>query len=211
MTNLTEFKPFVVKDVLSQEDYAYVYECVKNAFPEELAPDLPPDNREGLEYLNVPELGYFAYIKGFDNNFLLTIRDFTEDVTGLSLKTAQVHFARYTTKTGHQPELRPHSDNQLKKPSITLSIQLDSTLDWELCAYDTCDTLASNEALVFSGSHQMHWRPPTNFSENDYLDILVCQMSIDGSEYLLPSHYQNMQILQDAELEKYFKKYPTTV
>jgi hypothetical protein len=49
---------------------------------------------------------------------------------------------------------------------------MDSTLDWELCAYDTCETLSKNEALVFSGSHQIHWRPPINFSENDYFDLI---------------------------------------
>lgn len=206
--NLTEFKPFVIKDVLSQDEYAYVYDCVNSAFPTELTPDLPPDTREHIEYLNVPELGYLAYVKGFSKNFYESIRDTAENILGLELDLPQVHFARYTTKTGYQPLLRPHSDNQLKNPSITLSIQLDSTLDWELCAYDTCDTLASNQALIFSGSHQMHWRPPTTFSEDDYFDILVCQLPIAGSEELPPSHYQNMDILQKEELQKFFQKYP---
>lgn len=206
--NLTEFKPFVIKDVLSQEDYAYVYDCVNSAFPTELTPDLPPDTREFREYLDVPELGYLAYVKGFKQDFYSAVKRIAEEATGLALRDPQIHFARYTTKTGHQPLLRPHSDNQLKNPSITLSIQLDSTLDWELCAYDTCDTLASNQALIFSGSHQMHWRPPATFSEDDYFDILVCQLSVIGQSSLSEDHAARMEELKKEELKKFFEKYP---
>jgi hypothetical protein len=208
MTNLTEFKPFVIKDVLSQEDYDYVYECVNEGFPTEITPDLPPDNREFREYLDVPELGYLAYIKGFKQGFCETVKEISEKATGLSLRLPQIHFARYTTKTGNKPLLRPHNDSELKNPSITLSIQLDSTLDWELCAYDTCDTLESNQALIFSGSHQIHWRPVVEFSDEDYFDILVCQLSVIGESSLSEDHSAMMEEIKKIELKKFFEKYP---
>jgi hypothetical protein len=210
MINLKEYKPFIIDNVLSDEDYSYVYDCVNNSFPEEIKPDLPPDNRQHPEYLNVPDLGYFAYIKGFKPEFYDAVREATEKATGLSLLRPQIHFARYTNKTGSKPLLRPHNDNQLINPSITLSIQLDSTLDWELCAYDTCDTLAKNQAMVFSGSHQIHWRPVKDFNDDDYLDIMVCQLPIN-TEKLDDQHRAEMDKLRDAQLEKFFMEFPSYV
>jgi hypothetical protein len=99
----------------------------------------------------------------------------------------------------------------LEYPSITLSIQLDSTLDWELCAYDTCDTLQSNQALVFSGSDQIHWRPRVDFKDDDYFDIMVCQMTLSGSEKLDSTHADEMFNVKRSVLEEFFKLYPENV
>lgn len=208
--NLKEFKPFVISDILSQDDYDYVYDCVNNSFPEEIRPDLPPDNRQHIEYVNVPDLGYFAYVKGFNPEFYEAVRKASEKATGLSLKRPEIHFARYTNKTGSNPLLRPHNDNQLINPCITLSIQMDSTLDWELCAFDTCDTLSKNQAMVFSGSHQIHWRPVKEFSDDDYLDIMVCQLPV-STEKLGDEHRAEMDRLRDLQLEKFFIEFPTYV
>jgi hypothetical protein len=206
--NLTDFKPIVIKNVLSEAEQAYVYECIAEGFPEELTPNLPLDLRKHTEYLDVPELGYLAYVKGFSEEFYSSVRETAEKALGLKLLRPKIHFARYTTKTGHKPQLRPHCDSQLKNPCVTLSIQLQSTLSWDLCAYDTCDNLSYNEAMVFSGSHQIHWRPEKDFSEDDYLDIMVVQLPISNEE-LPPNHAKNMEKLRDEELQRFFLKHPT--
>jgi hypothetical protein len=206
LINLSDFKPFIIKDILTQKEYDYVYECVNSGFPEIIKADLPPDSRQHVEYLNVPDLGYLAYVKGFNKEFYKSLQDSAEKAIGIKLNTPQVHFARYTNKTGFPPKLIPHYDLALVNSSITFSIQMDSTLDWELCAYDTCETLSKNEALVFSGSHQIHWRPPINFSENDYFDIMVVQLPINYEEF--PSdHVDKMNELAQSVGQEYVKKY----
>lgn len=210
MINLSELSPFVIKDVLSKEDYSYVYECVNSGFPKKISPDLPPDSREDVEYLNIPELGYLAYVKGFKKEFRESIKNTLEKTLNIPLELPQIHFARYTPQTGSPPALRPHNDKMLKYPAVTISIQMDSTLDWELCAYDKCATLSKNEALVFSGSHQIHWRPVKEFLETDYLDIMVCQFTT-SSEQLSQDHIDQMDALSKTAIMEYFMKYPHNV
>jgi len=206
LINLLELKPFVIKNVLSEEEYSYVYDCVNKGFPEEIKPDLPSDNREYPEYLNVPDLGYLAYIKGFSEDFKKSIKNTLENSLGIPLSLPDIHFARYTSKTGHKPTLKPHYDIGVRHPSVTISIQMDTTLDWDLHAYDGSATLSKNEAMVFSGSHQVHWRPPKDFSEDDYFDIMVCQLAV-SDEILSEDHAEYMSIINAAAGADYSARY----
>jgi hypothetical protein len=38
-------------------------------------------------------------------------------------------------------------------------------------------TLKNNQALTFSGTHQIHWREPQNFEDDQYVEMLFCHLS----------------------------------
>lgn len=172
---LYNFKPIVIDNVFTQEEYESVYNSVNAYLPQDPDPNVPPD----FGYFNAGEIGYFAYVKGFENLVYDKLVQLTKEYSNMNVVDSKVHFARYTPKTGFPPTLNPHNDVGVTTSALTFSVQLDSTLDWELCALDTCVTLKKNQAMLFSGSHQIHWRPTIEFGPDDYFDIMVCQMYLD--------------------------------
>jgi predicted RNase H-like HicB family nuclease len=204
--NLKDFQPIVVDQIFSKDQYDDIYDRVNKTFPSELTADVP----ENSGYMNAGEIGYFAYVNGFRDDVYKAVKDVAEANTGLKLGSPEIHFARYSLKTGHSPILRPHNDLMLKHPSITMSIQLESSFDWELFANFHSAMLHENQGMIFSGSHQMHWRPRVEFKEDDYYDIMVCQMKA-SDEILGTSHEEEMFALKREVLEKYFQTYPENV
>lgn len=196
---LKTMKPIVLDNVFTSEEYEHIYDSVNSVFPKELAPDVPSDV---TGYKNEGQIGYFSYTKGFEDFIYKRIIKIVEESTNIKVVDPRVHFARYTPKTGHLPTLLPHNDMGVKHPALTLSIQLDSSFDWELCAYDTCETISKNQAMLFSGSHQIHWRPVKEFEQEDYFDIMVCQLHI-SEETLSEEHWNEMHNLKKEYVQKY--------
>lgn len=203
---LYNFKPIVIDNVFTQEEYDSVYSSVNAVFPQELRSDVPPDSG----YFNAGEIGYFAYVKGFEDIVYDKLVELTKEYGHRDVIEPRVHFARYTPKTGFPPMLRPHNDLGVETLALTLSVQLDTSFDWELCAVDTCITLKKNQAMLFSGSHQIHWRPLKEFGPDDYFDIMVCQMYLD-TEPLSEEHKDKMFYLKLKTIEKYFQLFPEMV
>lgn len=201
--NLKDFPPVVVDQIFSKDQYEDIYDRVNKTFPSELIADVP----ENSGYMNAGEIGYFAYVNGFRDDVFKAVQDVAESTTGLKLGSPEIHFARYSLKTGYPPILRPHYDEMLQHPSITMSIQLESSFDWELYANFESATLSPNQGMVFSGSHQMHWRPRVEFKEDDFYDIMVCQLKV-SDEMLTDEHRADMLVLKREVLEKYFQSYP---
>ena len=41
-------------------------------------------------------------------------------------------------------------------------------------------TLKDNEALTFSGTHQVHWRKHKDFDDKDFIEMLFCHFSLEN-------------------------------
>jgi hypothetical protein len=190
---LYNFKPILIENVFTQEEYESVYNSVNAVFPKELSSDVP----ENLGYFNAKDVGYFAYVKGFENLVYDKLVQLTKQYSNMDVVEPRVHFARYTPKTGFPPTLNPHYDLGVTTSALTFSVQLDTTIDWELCAKDTCVTLEKNQAILFSGSHQIHWRPKKEFGPDDYFDIMVCQMYLDNDG--LPENH--LDVMSELKLQ----------
>lgn len=200
MINLYTFTPKVFNNVFSDDTYKKIYAAVNSIFPETLSADVPED----AEYRNVQDLGYFAIpVSGynFGSEVFAEVQAVTETMLGFKVQRPEIHFARYTKKTGADPILRPHYDRMLEHPSITMSVQLDGTMPWAIGAYNTTEMISSNDGLLFSGSHQVHWRPKNTFGDDDYFDILVCQMAI-SNEKLTQEHVDKMAIAVNEHATK---------
>ena len=198
--DLTNFTPQIIKYIFSQKEYDYIYDIVNHVFDNDIKFD-----ETGPGYFNVEHLGYFAVV-GLNNNSVYDkVKKLTEEATGLELETPEIHFARYTKRTGHPPKLSPHYDIMLNKNTITVSIQLESSLPWDIVANGVNASLEPNLGIVFSGSHQYHWRPDIEFGDDDFFDIMVCQMTIVGSEDLPEGHKQFMEETVFPKLQAEFK------
>ena len=178
-----DLKPVEVHGVFTPEEYASVYQTINTVLNDELSKDK----------FNVSDTGYIAITRRLDRIVLERILYTAQKYTNLKLKNSMTHIARYTHMSQATPTLRPHYDIMLEQPSITISIQLDGTMDWDLFVENQKFSLFKNSAAIFSGSHQIHWRPPINFKENDYFDVMVCQLySDEGISMILTDEHKEL-------------------
>ena len=78
----------------------------------------------------------------------------------------------------YRPSLFPHYDETFKEPRFTFDYQLKATLPWPIVVEpDTELILKDNQAATFSGTNQIHWRTPTPFGDDDYVEMIFCHFS----------------------------------
>ena len=172
MTAYQNLKPKLITNLFTEEEYANLYNqvAVFNKRP---------------EYVRViEELGYTS-TSIFLNDAIKNVL-WKKIGTELGIKTKEIltHYARYSLQSGHKPLLMPHYDRGLTHARFSLAIVLDSTFDWDIYVEGEKFIPRKNDGVLFSGSHQVHWRPDVEFKENDYYDIVVCQFEEKTQEDL---------------------------
>lgn len=186
----------VVKNVLNQDQIDRVYELV-NSCPED---KIKAPNTYG-------QLAFF--IDEFDSresgaeDIYLSIENMLKSEYNIDLKIAAIQFVRYTTKSGNPAWLPPHYDKVFKKPMITVDIQMNSNLVWPVYVNGISYTLENNEALVFSGTHQIHWRPKIELKDEQYLDMIFCHLEDTQAEEISDKHRVDMKLLSTKYLNEY--------
>lgn len=138
--------------------------------------------------------GYITSVYPLPEDVQKTIISLMQERSFFLINKVDSHFPRYTLDSGSKPQLKPHYDSGLNHAALTLSIQLKSTLSWDVCVEDKCFSLKENEAIMFSGSHQLHWRPNIEFDKDDFLDIIVCQVHDNDYKLQLTEKHRNKMI-----------------
>lgn len=115
----------------------------------------------------------------------------------------ELSFARYDNKST-APKLFPHYDESFPEQRVTFDIQVKSSKSWAIIVEDAPYTLSDNEALFFSGTHQVHWREKTTFSDEDYVDMIFCHFSEESAEKTPEDHYHKMNALVEKFRNQYY-------
>lgn len=84
-------------------------------------------------------------------------------------------FARYSPKFGYECKLFPHYDNR-DSQRITFDIQLRASEPWAVVVEDTPFNLEDNQALIFAGTQQIHWREKKKISPDTQIDMIFCHL-----------------------------------
>lgn len=199
MKELEEFKPIVIKNIFTPDEIEQIYNTRFNLAINEKTQD-------GQSYtFPDPSCGYITSVYPLPEKIRNKIVEAIQEHSPFIVREDGNHMPRYTLESGSNPQLKPHYDVGLDNASMTLSVQLKNTIPWELCVGDDCFMLEENDAVLFSGSHQIHWRPDIEFGPDDYYDIIVCQAS--AKENPLPlddAHRAKMQKKADIFVNKYF-------
>jgi len=87
-------------------------------------------------------------------------------------------FARYSKEFGYIPKLFPHFDTR-ESQTIVCDIQLNSTTKWGIVVEGKTYYLNFNQALIFSGTQQMHWREKKELNDLDKVDMIFCHLRYD--------------------------------
>jgi len=190
-----EVEPVLVENIFSDAEYRVLYANI-NKSPEQ-------QDRE------VEDTGYIAKPDPTKNYLGDIIKNKIQELSGFEVDKYMVHYARYTLKSNNIPRLYPHYDRGLEFATFTISVILDSTFDWDLFCEGKKIPVKKNQGAFFSGSHQVHWRPPHEFKEDDYYDILVCQFRVKTNiENLTDEHREKMDNKVGGHVSQYYRDYP---
>ena len=161
----------IVEDVLSNEEIQQIYDAVKN-------------NNGGSFVEPHCQQNYFIQLPDS------IINKFTHHARKISnndnLVLTEYCYAIYkNTKNENEdfrPSLFPHYDETFKEPRFTFDYQLGSNIDWAIVVEPGKEfTLKNNQAITFSGTHQIHWRVPTIFNDDQYVEMIFCHFSDPNS------------------------------
>ena len=102
-------------------------------------------------------------------------------------------FARYTPEYGFNCKLFPHYDTR-DTQRITFDIQLRADEPWGIVVENDMFHLNDNEALIFAGTQQIHWRENKKLQPNTKIDMIFCHLQFINCKELDPGQ---KDILED--------------
>lgn len=131
---------------------------------------------------------------------IVAICEEVSGVSGLVLEAYQ--FSRYEKfvkpdGTVSMPILFPHYDS-FPEPRFTFDYQISSNTSWPLVVEGTELVLKDNQALTFSGTHQIHWRTDKTFNEGEFIDMIFCHLFLPGD---LPNSEEHWKIMKQKEFK----------
>ena len=152
----------IVKNILSQDQIDFLYDIMKNS---------PED-----KYDHVPHLGHTTYYSEFTPEFKKYILDIVHENVDEKLIITEMAISRYHTDSGFVPKLFPHYDH-FEESRVTFDVQINSNIVWPIVVEGKEYILNNNEALIFSGTDQIHWRTRKRLTNEDKVDMLFVHLS----------------------------------
>jgi len=176
-----DFEVFILDNVLSDEQIDKIYKMIDSA----------KDEQTIIKKFAGHKLWYVTFGTEIENKITKMVQDkISENV----ILDKDYSFARYSKKFGYVPKLFPHFDSR-ESQTIVCDIQLKSNADWAIVVENKPYYLKFNQALVFSGTQQMHWREEKELSDSDEVDMIFCHL-----------RYNPIKPLDDGQNEKMMER-----
>lgn len=180
----------IVDNIFSESEILDIYRHVENT---------PEEKRVYQEVF-----AHTAYFSWLPESIVDKIVKVVNENFDTKLVLKELSFARYENSRGMNPLLFPHYDETFKEQRITFDIQLKASLPWSIVVEDAPYTLKDNQALFFSGTHQVHWREKVVFKEDDYADMIFCHFSEENPDATPEDHYKEMDKKVEFFRDQYY-------
>jgi hypothetical protein len=172
-------KNIVLDNVLEQEEISEIYKSLEESY------------KKYIMDLHVQQISDFRMPAGTEKKIISHV----ESITGLSGFEMEYQFSRYELldlngKT-EIPNLRPHFD-RFDQPRFTFDYQINSNISWPLYVEGKEFVLKNNQALTFSGTHQIHWRPGRDFVPGEFIEMIFCHLYLKDNEDELGVEHFNL-------------------
>lgn len=175
-----DFDVFILDNVLSDDQIDKIYKIVDSA----------KDEQTMVKKFAGHKLWYVTFGNEIENKITKMVQDKISESVVLD---KDYSFARYSKKFGYVPKLFPHFDSR-ESQTIVCDIQLKSNTDWGIVVENKPYYLKFNQALVFSGTQQMHWREEKELSDSDEVDMIFCHLRYNPVKPL--DHLQNEKMME---------------
>jgi len=157
-----DFKPLVADNVLSLEQIEEIYKSVKNT----------PEDKTRIQ----PWAGHKVWDISFSKEIEQAITKAAQNLLGDKVVlNYDYSFARYSPKFGYECKLFPHYDTR-DSQRITFDLQLKASEDWAVVVENEKFYLKDNQALIFAGTQQVHWRENKKISPDAEIDMVFCHL-----------------------------------
>ena len=166
------FKTIVIDNILTKENIEYLYETIEES-----------------EFTVQAWGGRKSWNLMVDKFMYQRLNQVVREATGLPLLLREYFFIRYNPKYGYLPKLFPHWDNR-ESQRVTVDIQLNYNQEWGVIVEGENTILSHNQALVFAGTQQQHWRPKIDLNEDAEIDMLVCNFMYVPDRPLQENHQE---------------------
>jgi hypothetical protein len=175
----------IIKNVLNKEEIKDIYNIVDNT-----------SNKSFQE-----DLSYTSWHIQLPIYLIDKITKVAESIANEKLILKEYNLSRYHKAISdcktlmHNPLLHPHTDEAFNSKRFTLDLQLESNVSWDIVVdnwkSEQVFTLKDNEALTFSGTHQVHWRPKREFEKGEYLDMLFMHFAPLKNDAILSEEHKD--------------------
>lgn len=134
-------------------------------------------NRSSIDDSHLQEwAGHRAWHLTFSKDIEDAITKSAQAILGDHIKLdGDYSFARYTPEYGFECKLFPHYDTR-ETQRITFDIQLKADEPWGIVVENQTYYLNNNEALIFAGTQQIHWRENKKLQPNTKVDMIFCHL-----------------------------------
>lgn len=160
----TDEKNIIVEEVFTQEEINSIYKSV--------------ENNNGGAFIKLFSQAN-TYIE-LDPSIINKVTKKAQKISGNdNLVLSEYCHARYANVTSncgkfhYRPALFPHHDETFKEPRFTFDYQINGNTEWAIVVEPDKELiLKNNQAATFSGTHQIHWREPKEFSDDEYIEMI---------------------------------------
>jgi hypothetical protein len=175
----------IYKNIFTQEEINSIYNAIEKSHNDSTV--VLPIYRQKAYFTDLPQS-----IKD-------RVTNLANEIFDKKLKLTEICFANYSMREGMEdPILSPHFDNTFEEERFTIDVQLKSNIKWPIVVEGKPFTLNDNEAVTFSGTHQIHWREDRKFNKDDFIDMLFCHFSEDSDSPLKISLQERMETENSA-------------
>jgi hypothetical protein len=183
-------KNVILENVLDENEISQIYSNISQAY------DSYVMERYGQQVSNFE----------MPKSALKKIISYCEEVSGVSGLVLQAYqFSRYEKFVRDdgvvsEPRLIPHYDG-FPEPRFTFDYQIKSNTSWPLFVEGKEFVLNDNQALTFSGTHQIHWRSKKEFGPGEFIDMIFCHLFLPGDSKNDEAHWDTMNNKERKFLE----------
>jgi hypothetical protein len=182
-----DFLPQTINNIFFKEEQDYIFSII-DKYPKK---NIRVQKWGGQGILdNIP----------ITNKIKNKIEKICSDIVGEELVLAEYSIARYSSEYGYEVKLFPHYDTRPIEMFI-LDIQLKTNEDWGIIVEGQQFNIKDNDAILFSGTQQMHWREKKSLSDNTEIYMMFCWLK-HKKEKILNSDHDIIMKMRESVLMK---------
>jgi len=122
-------------------------------------------------------------------------------MSGEELEIEHLSLVRYSPEFGYDVKLFPHYDTRPCEMFV-FDLQLKSNEEWGIFVEGKKYNLEDNQAILFSGTQQMHWREKKKLSPNAQIDMIFVWLSHKEKKALSNDHSLVMKTREEVLLNE---------